>query len=94
MREAKQNMSIDIDREKERKCGADGFLDSGRYRHSFTVKREKKEAKDKDDKARSLSVVDLVAKKERDQKEFDRRMKVIEVSHCKYCVWYLLLLEL
>lgn len=65
-------------REQERKCGPDGFLDSTKYTHSFTLKREK-------DKSPRLStetprtVVDLSQSATLDQKDYEKRIRLIEV---------------
>ena len=74
-------------REKERKVGPDGFVDSSKYKNSYVVSNEKKEKKDsgghsgKGGKSRT-SVVDMAAKKEKDEKDYDKRIKLIEVSKC------------
>ena len=54
-------------------------MDSGRYQHSFQVRQ----GKDKDSKGGGggrITVVDLTARKDRDQRDYERRLKVIEVS--------------
>lgn len=64
-------------KEQERKCGPDGFLDSTKYTHSFTLKREK-------DKSPRLStetprtVVDLSQSATLDQKDYEKRIRLIE----------------
>ena len=68
-----------FDREKERMCGPDGFLDSARYQHSFQVRKEKKDARNGDAPTTRVTVVDLLARKEKSQKEYDKRLKVVEV---------------
>ena len=75
-------------REKERKCGPDGFVDSTKYRQSFNAKSEKKGGGSGGGGGggggsggpKPHTVVDLMLKKERDQKEYDKRLKVIEVG--------------
>ena len=66
-------------------CGAEGFVDSTRNQHSYRVRSQGK-SKSKDGPAQSgdkkmFTVVDLAAIKGRDQKEHDKRLKVIEVGY-------------
>ena len=72
----KSNFFLNI-REKERICGPDGFLDSKRYQRSFKTNRK---PKDCDRTDQHISVVDLRQNQIRHSKEYDKRMKVIEVS--------------
>ena len=69
-------------RDKERMVGPDGFVDSRRLQHPYKVHKDKKEQKRKatSSKSQSFTVVDLAAIKDRDQKDYDKRLKVIEVS--------------
>ena len=64
-------------REKERICGPDGFLDSKRYQRSYKISRKPKES---DRSNQHISVVDLRQSQHQHSKEYDKRMKVIEVS--------------
>ncbi|KAJ8318849.1 hypothetical protein KUTeg_003940 [Tegillarca granosa] len=67
-------------REQDRKVGPEGFLDSGRYTHSYMLKKK--------DKGRSSydgsrpSVVSLSSRIERDKKDYNKKVKVIEYVHC------------
>ena len=79
-------MTLTCFRDKERIAGADGFVDSARQQHSYKIRSQTK-AKSRDqassaaeDKSRVFTVVDLAAIKQRDQREHDKRLKVIEVS--------------
>ncbi|KAK2189689.1 hypothetical protein NP493_99g01034 [Ridgeia piscesae] len=63
-------------REKERKCGPDGFIDSTRYRHNYVSKKDKRASRE--DKPK-LSTVDVALKTERSKSDFTKRQKVIEV---------------
>ena len=64
-------------REKERICGPDGFLDSKRYQRSYKISRK---PKDSDRANQHISVVDLRQDQHQHSKDYDKRMKVIEVS--------------
>ena len=68
-------------REHERKCGPDGYLDSKRYTNTFLVRqsKEKPPPGGADGGGKPRSTVDLIAKTDKDRREFDKRMKVIEV---------------
>lgn len=61
-------------------CGPDGFVDSSRHQNRFRVKGDKKEQRGKNKTSKSFTVVDLAAIKERDQKEYEKRFKLIDVS--------------
>ena len=69
-------------REKDRKVGPDGFLDSSRLRHSHSSRREKKEQKE--EKPTYTSVIELTSRKERDKRDYEKRIKVIEVCYSFY----------
>lgn len=60
---------------KERRVCDDGFIDSRRYRSAYG---------DKDDSStkRPKSVVDFVVRTDEEQKEYDKRLKIIEVLYC------------
>jgi len=72
------NMLYFVDREKERKCGPDGFIDSTRYRHNYVSKKDKRASRE--DKPK-LSTVDVALKTERSKSDFTKRQKVIEVCY-------------
>lgn len=78
MRQAVNAILLFLYREQDRKVGPEGFLDSGRYTHSYTLKKR--------DKARSSydgsrpSVVSLSSRIERDKKDYNKKVKVIEVN--------------
>ncbi|XP_005091012.1 trichohyalin [Aplysia californica] len=69
---------------QERKVGPDGFLDSNRFSYTHSVKKEKDTTKPKSVRPRAKSdttpenVVQLTAKIKRDEKDYDKRIKVIE----------------
>ncbi|KAL8564067.1 hypothetical protein ACOMHN_034544 [Nucella lapillus] len=74
---------------QERKVGPEGFLDSTRYTHTFQVKKEKepKGGATGKSKARSFTdasasappnVVTLTARVEKDTKDYQKRIKVVE----------------
>ncbi|XP_019639412.1 PREDICTED: trichohyalin-like [Branchiostoma belcheri] len=66
-------------KEKERKVGPEGFLDSHRYTHTFEVKELSPRVKTSPRRASSVeTVVDLQAKIKKDQKDYEKRMKVVE----------------
>ncbi len=68
-------------REKERKCGPDGFVDSTKYKHSFDVRQSQSRREGKaPSPQQKFTIVDLSARKDRDQHDYERRLKVIEVS--------------
>ena len=69
-------------RDKERKAGRDGFVDSYRQRNAYSVRQDgsQKEGRESPRKAKSMTAVDLAVRKEQEQKEFSRRLKCIEVS--------------
>ena len=90
-------------REKERKVGPDGFVDSTRHRNKYVVGGEKKGKKDSESGGGSggsggsggkgkMTVVDMAAKKEKDQRDYEKRIKLIEVSyfHEEICLIWLL----
>lgn len=75
-------------RAQERKVGPDGFLDSSRYTHTFVIRKEKEDKSVGRSKPRALSdisshpnVVSLAAKIEKDERDYQRRVKVVEVIH-------------
>ena len=88
-------------REKGRRCGPDGFLDSNKYTHTFEVqgkvldnKNGRRSEEDrspttgrrsKEGAAKKGDVVGLFANIERDKKDFDKQMKVIEVIYSYQC---------
>ncbi|CAH1246379.1 LAMA2 [Branchiostoma lanceolatum] len=67
-------------KEKERKVGPEGFLDSHRYTHTFEVKEVSPRFKTSSPRRASSveTVVDLQSKIKKDQKDYDKRMKVVE----------------
>ncbi|ELU18781.1 hypothetical protein CAPTEDRAFT_229333 [Capitella teleta] len=69
-------------RDRERKCGPDGFVDSTRYRYPFVVKKGELTESAPDLRGAVgrpvRTVVDLSAKKENNQKEYEKRLKTIE----------------
>jgi len=65
-------------KEKERRCGPDGFLDSGRYQHSFQLKQGKDSKEVVRPRAVTTSSVEVSLRKDRDQRDYERTMKVIE----------------
>ena len=76
-------------------CGAEGFVDSSRQQHSYRVRHQAKvsAAKTRDsqeggivDRSKVFTVVDLAAIKSRDQKEHDKKIRLIEVKCCKCTV--------
>jgi len=67
-------------REQERKVDPElGFLDSTRYTNSYAVKKNKETWMGQGN-GKNASVVSLSARIELDQKDHDKRVKVIEVS--------------
>lgn len=82
-----------VSRYQERSVGPNGFLDSSRYCHSFTVKSKRKTSPGPTGVTQSLSAptsVSLSARIDQDTRDYDRRMKVIEVLtvlhvHVIYC---------
>ncbi|KAL8619183.1 hypothetical protein ACOMHN_049965 [Nucella lapillus] len=69
---------------QERKVGPEGFLDSTRYSHTFQLKKDK-ESKSAPAKSKATttsssvpSVVSLTAKVEKDEKDYRKRIKVVE----------------
>ncbi|XP_013420487.1 myosin-11 [Lingula anatina] len=62
-------------KETERKCGPDGFLDSSKYTHTFNVKEGKSP---RSPGATPRSVVDLAQKIEQDQKDYEKRIRLVE----------------
>lgn len=70
---------------QERKVGPEGFLDSTRYSHTFQSKKDKEGRGRGRGKPRAASdttprpnVVTLTAKIEKDEKDYQRRIKVVE----------------
>ncbi|XP_064594528.1 calponin homology domain-containing protein DDB_G0272472-like [Liolophura sinensis] len=66
---------------QERSVGPNGFLDSSRYCHSFTVKSKRKTSPGPTGVPQSLSAptsVSLSARINQDSRDYDKRMKVIE----------------
>ena len=70
-------------RDQERKVGPDGFLDSNRFSHTYSVKKERDRMRASTDIARP-SVVKLSAQIEQDKKDHDKRIKIIEVCMLNY----------
>lgn len=66
-------------RDQERKVGPDGFLDSNRYSHSFLLKKDATGRRRAASVAGQPSVVSLTSRIHQDKKDYDRRIKVIEV---------------
>lgn len=71
-------------RDQERKVGPDGFLDSNRYSHSFLLKKDATGRRRAASVAGQPSVVSLTSRIHQDKKDYDRRIKVIEVH--KICL--------
>ena len=69
-----------VDSEKERKCGPDGFIDSTRYRHNYVSKKDRRAAREQE-KVAKLSAVDMALKTEKTKSDFIKRQKVIEVCY-------------
>ena len=67
-----------LNREQDRKVGPDGFLDSNRFSHTYSVKKERDRMRASTDIARP-SVVKLSTQIDQDKKEHEKRLKVIEV---------------
>ncbi|KAK3090170.1 hypothetical protein FSP39_009693 [Pinctada imbricata] len=65
-------------KEQERKVGPEGFLDSNKYSHSFLVGRNDKGRRRAASVTGRPSVVSLTSRIERDKKDYNRRIKVIE----------------
>ncbi|KAK7111931.1 trichohyalin-like isoform X2 [Littorina saxatilis] len=69
---------------QERKVGPEGFLDSTRYCHTFQHKKEKETKPTAKSKPRAASVtprptvVNLTARVEKDEKDYQKRIKVVE----------------
>lgn len=78
-------------RDQERKVGPDGFLDSNRYSHSFLLKKDATGRRRAASVAGQPSVVSLTSRIHQDKKDYDRRIKVIEVH--KICLQLLLSLK-
>ena len=79
-------MSFIFFREQERKVDPElGFLDSTRYTNPYAVKKSKESLK-LTSRGKKPSVVSLSARIDQDQKEHDKRVKVIEV--CIYMYIY------
>ncbi|XP_052240434.1 trichohyalin-like isoform X2 [Dreissena polymorpha] len=66
-------------KEQERKVGPEGFLDSSKYSHTFYVKKEREKMKSQPERPKP-SIVKLSTQIDQDQKEHDKRIKVIETS--------------
>ncbi|XP_076454230.1 uncharacterized protein LOC143289165 [Babylonia areolata] len=68
---------------QERKVGPEGFLDSSRYSHTFVLKKDK-ESKSAPGKvkartpANAPTVLSLTARVEKDEKDYQKRIKVVE----------------
>lgn len=75
------NETTYFSREKERKVGPDGFLDSSRFTHPYGSTGSGKSPRPKSDTSPRGGVIHLTRRKEKEQREFDKRIKVIEV--CK-----------
>ncbi|KAL3877890.1 hypothetical protein ACJMK2_035534, partial [Sinanodonta woodiana] len=65
-------------KEHERKAGLDGFVDSNKYSHSYMVKKDKDKERARSSSENRASVVHLKARVEKDKKDYDRRIKIIE----------------
>ncbi|CAD5112862.1 DgyrCDS2074 [Dimorphilus gyrociliatus] len=73
-------------RDKERKCGASGFVDSKSAQQSYQLRKKSKTAEPAKSKTRekepkeprSASVIDVRNQFLKDQKQFDKQIKVIE----------------
>ena len=93
--EFKQLILIKLCREQERKVGPEGFLDSSRYSHQFSVKKQKGRANSLSAKPSTVSLSSRISK---DKKDYEKRMKVIEVCDLKilklYCWIYLFVCSL
>ena len=82
----KMSAPLYLIRDQERKVGPDGFLDSNRFSHTYSVKKERDRMRASTDIARP-SVVKLSAQIEQDKKDHDKRIKIIEVCmlYYKFC---------
>ena len=73
-------------REQERKCGTDGFLDSKKFTHTYEVaEKQTKRAgtprpSSQNEIVKPLDSVSIVLKSEQEKKDYEKRIKVIEVS--------------
>lgn len=71
-------------RDLERKVGSEGFLDSKKYTHSYEVAEQKRAGtprpKSRNEPIRLQDSVTLLLRSDQDKKEYDKRIKVIEVG--------------
>ena len=71
-------------RAQERKVGPGGFLDSTRFSYTFALKKEKEKSQaSKPGRPRAQTpdnVVLLTARIQKDEKDYEKRIKVIEVN--------------
>ena len=70
---------IVVFRDQERKVGPDGFLDSTKLSHTFYVKKDQQKTKGLPERSRP-SVVKMSEQVEKDKKDHDQKIKVIEVK--------------
>ncbi|XP_067672325.1 trichohyalin-like [Haliotis asinina] len=64
-------------KEQERKVGPDGFVDSSRYGHPYVLRNDplRKRAQSNSDRP---NVVNLTSRVERDKKDYEKRIRIIE----------------
>mgnify|MGYP001795359645 CR=1 FL=1 len=84
-------ISYFFSREQERKCGTAGFLDSKKFTHTYEVAEKQQQQQqptkragtprpgEKSEFTKPLDAVSIVLKSDQDKKEYDKRIKVIEV---------------
>ncbi|XP_076458862.1 uncharacterized protein LOC143292457 isoform X1 [Babylonia areolata] len=72
---------------QERRVGPEGFLDSSRYTHTFQLKKDKEtkapaagkgKVRSSSDTSAPSTVVSLTARVEKDMKDYQKRIKVVE----------------
>ena len=68
--------------------GPDGFLDSNRYSHSFLLKKDASGRRRAASVAGQPSVVSFTSRIHQDKKDYERRVKVIEVHTIAIFTWY------
>lgn len=74
-----------LHRDQERKCGTAGFLDSKKFTHTYEVAEKQQQRAgtprpgDKSEIIKPLDAVSIVLRSDQDKKEYDKRIKVIEV---------------
>lgn len=69
-------------RDLDRKASSEGFLDSKKYTHTYEVAEKRAgtpRPKSRNEPVKPLDAVTILLRSDQDKKDYDKRIKVIEV---------------